>query len=49
MPNGFIKESIDTLEMKYIPYIKVSNIFEYLAIISSLYSFNLYINSKKTI
>ena len=46
MPNGFIKESIDILKMKRLPEIEVSNlnIFEYLTIISSLYSFNIYFN-----
>lgn len=46
MPNGFIKESVDTLKMKNFTDTKVSNInlFEYLTIISSLYSFNISFN-----
>ena len=50
MPNGFIKESLDVLKMKNIPDVKVSNIFEYLTIISSLCTFNIVFNSleKKT-
>ena len=45
MPNGFIKESMDTIRMKNIPDVKTSNIFEYLTIISNLCSFNIVFNS----
>ena len=47
MPNGFIKESMDSLKTKNFPEIEVANlnIFEYLTIISSLYSFNITFNS----
>ena len=52
MPDGFIKENIDIIRMKNIPDIGSPNIniFEYLTIISSLFSFNIIFNclEKKT-
>ena len=52
MPDGFIKENIDIIRMKNIPDIGTPNIniFEYLTIISSLFSFNIIFNclEKKT-
>ena len=47
MPNGFIKENIDSLRLKNIPELEAPNIniFEYLTIISSLNSFNITFNA----